>query len=185
MTRPVRVAVAVAALAVIQVAGYLVYRAVERSRAARAPAAAFADERLRGTESAPRLDGARVDGSPVTMHGPADRIRVVHFWATWCKPCRTELPGLLALSRELRARGIDVVAVAVDDDWTNIRAFFDDNVPSEVVVAVDPGLHKRFGVSTLPDTYLVDRSGRLVARLHGARDWRSDAARNYLLGFLD
>lgn len=185
MTRPARIAIAIVVLAAFQVAAYLGYLAVERSRAPRAAPTPFEAERLRGTEAAPRLDGVRADGSGVAIAWPTDRIRVVHFWATWCKPCRTELPGLLALSRELRPRGIDLIAVAVDDDWTDIRAFFDGEVPPEVVVATDPTVHRRFGVSTLPDSYVVDRTGKLVERFHGARDWRADAARNHLFGYLE
>lgn len=183
MTRPARIAVAIAVLAALQGAAYLVYRAVERSRAPRAAAVRFEGERLRGVEAAPVLEGVRADGSRVAIAWPSDRIRVVHFWATWCKPCRTELPGLLALARELEPRGIDLVAVAVDDDWTDIRSFFDGNVPPEVVVATDTAVHKRFGVSTLPDSYVVDRAGKLVERFHGERDWRTSAAREHLLGF--
>ncbi len=184
MTRPARIAIAVAVLGAFQLAAYLVYRAVERSRTPRAVPTRFEGERLRGTETAPPLDGARADGSAVAITWPTDRIRVVHFWATWCKPCRTELPGLLALSRDLRAQGIDLVAVAVDDEWTDIRAFFDGEVPPEIVVARDPDVHKRFGVSTLPDSYVVDRNGKLVERFHGARDWRASAARDHLLRFV-
>ncbi|KAB2910661.1 MAG: TlpA family protein disulfide reductase [Kofleriaceae bacterium] len=180
MTRPARVAIAIAVLAAFQVAAYLVYRAVERARAPRAPAARFEGETLRGAEAAPLLDGTRADGSAVAITWPSDRIRVVHFWATWCKPCRTELPGLLALARGLRDDGIDLVAVAVDDSWSDIRAFFDGDVPPEVMVTTDPEVHKRFGVSTLPDTYVVDRTGNLVERFHGARDWRAAAAREHL-----
>jgi thiol-disulfide isomerase/thioredoxin len=182
VTRPVRIAVAVVVLAALQGAAYLAYRAVERSRAPRAAAVQFEGERLRGVEAAPSLEGVRADGSRVAIAWPSDRIRVVHFWATWCKPCRTELPGLIALSRELQPRGIDLIAVAVDDDWNDIRAFFDGSVPSEVVVATDPAVHKRFGVSTLPDTYVVDRAGKLVERFHGERNWRTTAAREHLLG---
>jgi len=184
VTHPARIAIAVAVLAALQGAAYLAYRAVERSRAAGPTVAAtFAGERLRGGEAAPSLDGVRADGSRVAIAWPSDRIRVVHFWATWCEPCRTELPGLLALSRELEPRGIDVIAVAVDDEWADIRRFFDGNVPPEVVVATDPAVHKRFGVSTLPDSYVVDRAGTLVERFHGERDWRLPAARAHLLGF--
>jgi thiol-disulfide isomerase/thioredoxin len=185
VSKPVRIAIAVGVLAALQVAAYLVYRAVERSRQPSAAAARFEGERLRGVEAAPPLEGVRADGSRVAVAWPSDRIRLVHFWATWCKPCRTELPGLLALARDLRERGIDLVAVAVDDDWTDIRAFFDGEVPPEIVVATDPEVHKRFGVSTLPDSYVVDRAGNLVERFHGERDWRATAARDHLLGFVE
>jgi len=183
VTRRLRIVVAVAVLAALQGAAYLAYRAVERSRAPRAAAVRFEGERLRGLEAAPSVEGVRADGGRVAIGWPSDRIRVVHFWATWCKPCRTELPGLLALSRELQPRGVDLIAVAVDDEWVDIRAFFDGKVPPEVVVATDPAVHKRFGVSTLPDSYVVDRQGKLVERFHGERDWRTAAAREHLLGF--
>lgn len=182
MTRPVRIAAVVTVLAVAQVAAVLVYRAVERSRAPRTAAPSFEGERLRGTEAAPPLDTARADGTPFSVTWPADRVRLVHFWATWCEPCLTELPGLLVLARELR---VELVAVAVDDEWDDIRRFFAGEVPPEVVVARDPAIHKRFGVSTLPDTYVVDDRGRLVERFHGARDWRTPAAREYVSSLLE
>jgi thiol-disulfide isomerase/thioredoxin len=181
MTRVARIAAVVGVLAAVQVGALLVYRAVERSRAASGPRTELRGERLRGDEPAPALDATRADGSAVSLAWPSPDLRVVHFWATWCEPCRDELPGLLALAGELRGRGVELVAVAVDDDWDAIRAFFDGTVPPAVVVTRDPDLHKRFGVSTLPDTYVVDRDGRLVERFHGARDWRTAAARDHLL----
>jgi len=185
VTRPARIALTVAVLAALQVGAIVIYRAVESGRAPRGEAARFEGERLRGTEQAPALDAARADGTSVTFVWPTDRVRVVHFWATWCKPCRTELPGLLALARDLRERGIELLAVAVDDTWADIEGFFDGAVPPEIVVARDPEVHKRFGVSTLPDTYVVDEDGRLVERFHGARDWRAATARSRLLTFLE
>lgn len=181
MTRRAKIAIAICALAALQVLAILVYRSVQRSRAAPPGASRFAAERLGGLEPAPPLTGKRADGLPVSIRWPSSRISIVHFWATWCEPCRDELPGLLALSRDLRAHDIDIVAVAVSDQWTAIRAFFGGVVPPEVVVLDDPAAHKRYGTSTLPDTYVVDRAGRLVERYHGARDWRSAAARDHLL----
>ncbi len=181
MTRGKRVAVVVGVLVALQVLALVVYRAVERSRGGTSRTARFEAERLDGSDVAPALAGKRADDSGVAITWPSARMQLVHFWATWCEPCRDELPGLLAFARDMRARGIDVVAIAVDDDWKDIRAFFAGNVPREVVVLDDATAHKRFGVSTLPDTYLVDRAGRLVERYQGARDWRTTAARDHLL----
>jgi thiol-disulfide isomerase/thioredoxin len=108
-------------------------------------------------------------------------MRIVHFWATWCPPCVKELPSLLAFAREMRERGVEVVAIAVEDDWKDIATFFDGAIPPEVIVETDAAAHKRFGVSTLPDSYLVDRTGKVVERYHGARDWQAPAAREHVL----
>jgi len=185
MKRRMRIIVVVAALAGLQLAALLVYRVVEGSRSEEERAVRFAAERLRGAEAAPAFDAARVDGTAVRVSWPAARARIVHFWATWCEPCRQELPGLLALARELEGRGVEMLAVAVDDEWDQVRDFFGGQPPPEVVIARDPSAHKRYGVSTLPDTYLIDRAGKLLERVHGARDWRSAAARDHLLTFVE
>ena len=136
----------------------------------------FAVERLSGREAAPGFSAVRADGTVREVAWPAGEVRVVHFWATWCEPCKGELPGLLALARG----GVDVIAVAVDDDWADIRAFFGGAPPPPQVVMARGAVHKAFGVSTLPDTYVVSRDGRLLERAHGARDWTTAAAREHL-----
>jgi thiol-disulfide isomerase/thioredoxin len=181
VTRRWRILLALAILVALQLGALLAYRAVEASRR---PRVTFAAEPLRG-DAAPAFEAARADGAAVSVRWPAAPVRLVHFWATWCAPCRDELPGLLAFGRALRGHGLEVVAVAVDDEWSDIAAFFGGAVPPEVVRARDPAAHKRFGVSTLPDSYAVDPGGRLVERFHGARDWRSSAARAHFVHLLE
>jgi thiol-disulfide isomerase/thioredoxin len=162
---------AVGALVAVQVVAVLVYRAVERRRE-RAPRS-FAVERLTSGQRAPVVE---VEGHAGRVPA-AGKVVLVHFWATWCPPCREELPGLLALGDELRRTGrFELHAVSVDDDWTTVERYFDGLVPPGVVRARDREAFRRYGVSTLPDSYLVDREGRLVERFGGARDWRSPAA---------
>jgi thiol-disulfide isomerase/thioredoxin len=185
MTRRGRIVVAIGVLVGLQLLAVLVYVAVQRSREPAVSVAGFSGERLDRSEPAPGFAAAGVDGTPVSVSWPSDRVRIVHFWGTWCEPCREELPSLLAFGRGMRDRGIEVVAIAVDDDWRDIRTFFGGVVPPEVVIATDPTVHKRFGVSTLPDSYLVDRAGRLVERFHGERDWRDPAARDHVLGLME
>lgn len=183
MTRAVRIGMVVAVLATLQLGALAVYLAVERGRggAGRGGAAEppFAAERLGAREAAPAFTAQRRDGAAVPVSWPAGRTRLVHFWGTWCEPCRRELPGLLALARA--TPGLELVAVAIDDDWAAIAAFFDGGaVPPEVVLPTEAAIHKRYGASTLPDSYLVDRAGQLVERYHGARDWRRPEARAHL-----
>lgn len=186
MTRRRRIVLVVAALAALQAGALITYRAVESARTADRRADRFAVDALSATEAAPPFEAVRADGGVMSVTWPAPRVRVVHFWATWCEPCRDELPGLLATARELHDRGLEVIAVAVDDDWREIGAFFGGEPPPPHVVIV-PGndAHKRYGVSTLPDTYVVSRPGRLIERMHGARDWRARAAREHLLGLVE
>lgn len=157
----------------VQGAALLAYRSVERTRAQPMP---FRGERLSGAEGAPLLEVEWSDGRAAVL--PRGKPVLLHFWATWCPPCRDELPRLLEFGREL-ARGDDVefFAISVDEDWALIEKFMSGAVPVEVVRARERTQYKRYGVSTLPDSYLVSASGKLLARYAGPQDWSSSAAR--------
>ena len=105
---------------------------------------------------------------------------LVHFWATWCEPCREELPELIALSRELSDTRLTLLAISEDRDWKSVQTYFDGQVPPEILWDASGEGEKLYEVSTLPDTYLVDPKGRLILRFGGARDWSSPAAKRLL-----
>ena len=79
-----------------------------------------------------------------------------------------------------QAPGIELVAVSVDSGWEEVRRFFPEGIPPEVVKARERDAHLRYGSRTLPDSYIVSADGRLVERLTGARDWSTPAAQRYL-----
>ncbi len=169
--------VAVAALLLLQVTAVLIYLGVSRRRAE--TPSRFAYERLAGTQVAPEVVLQRADGASASIRDHRGRPVLIHFWATWCPPCIEELPGLLALAAELRGE-ISLLAISVDDDWRVVSKFFGGNIPAEVHRAIDPEAHRSYGVSVLPDTYLTNAAGGLVARYGGARNWRSKGARTHL-----
>ena len=171
----VRWVIALAVVQALAVAGYLW---IERGRTGDAEAPLRA-ERVSG--AAPPLDLRRADGTALTLADLHGRFVLLHFWASWCAPCRVELPELLDLGRALSDDGhrLSVVAAAVDDDWQAIGAFFDGEVPAEVVRVGDDA-RRSYDVSTLPDTYLIGPDGTLLVRLGGAREWRRPAAQAQL-----
>lgn len=178
MSRARRIGIGVASLVVLQgviVALYLVKRTGFRQP----PSASFPVEQL--SSPAPPLLFAHMDGTAGTLTSARGRPVLVHFWATWCEPCRRELPGLLAYADELRkSQPFELIALAVDDDWGEIRTFFGGSVPPAIVRPTDPDAHRQFGASTLPDSYLIDPTGTLIERYHGARDWTTASARTHL-----
>ena len=174
---------AIAALLAVQAAALAIYRAVERKRSSAANAL-FRVEELGGHAPAPDIVLERADGTRLSVHTLTGRVRLVHFWATWCAPCVDELPGLLATSRELAERGLTLMAISMDDDWDAIRAFFGDDMPAEIYRAEDHRAHERYEVFSLPDTYLVTRDDRLLLRYGGARNWQGSVARKHLTRLL-
>lgn len=108
------------------------------------------------------FDGALVDLPSL------ERPTLIHFWATWCPPCRVELPGLLRLPDE---QPFDVLAIALDRDWADVERFLGRRPSSRVLLGDAAEVEKRVGVRSLPVTYLVGPGGRLRLRFDGARDW--------------
>jgi thiol-disulfide isomerase/thioredoxin len=174
-----RILVGVVVLVLVQAAALAIYLGVKRARST-PDVAAFASERLT-PRAAPELAFTRADGTKTTLAQVNGKVVMVHFWATWCEPCRDELPGLLALAKTLESSGtFELLAVSVDDEWDDMRLFFDGTIPRAAVRADVAEVHRQFGASTLPDSYLVDPSGNLFARYAGARDWSRSAARTHL-----
>lgn len=126
---------------------------------------------------APALPTAVVPGTstpkaPVlgdAMDGPV----VVNWWASWCGPCRDEMPLLVKLARDWRDDGVVVVGVNAEDIASDARAFLDDYSVDYPVVRASADDKLRWGVRGFPETYVVGRDGRISARIDGPVDERS------------
>lgn len=173
MTPAVRRAIIVGVVLAAQALAVAAYLRID---GARHPPAIFTFAPL-APSLAPPLLVQRPDGQEQVLAG-AGGVRVFHFWATWCPPCREELPGLLDSVAKIGE--LELFAVSVDPDWEVIRGFFPHGLPASVVKAMERDAHRRYGTRTLPDTYVVSPDGRLVERIAGARDWSTSQARDYL-----
>lgn len=123
-----------------------------------------------GTSQAPGgflLDG---DGRPQTLAARMAPVTLVHFWATWCPPCITEIPALERLWTDFGDRpDFEVVMVAVDDTNEKVEPFVGSRAP---MMLYDPQweVAHRYGTRKLPETYLVV-GGRVVEKWIGAQNW--------------
>ena len=122
------------------------------------------------------------DGAEGTLADYAGKVTVVNFWATWCAPCRKEMPMLADLQREMGEQ-INVVTIATGrNPPPAIDAFFDeigvDNLPRHR----DPKqqIAREMAVMGLPVTIILDAEGRELARLLGDADWNSPSAKAIL-----
>ncbi len=118
-------------------------------------------------------------GAPRKLADFNGRVVLLNFWATWCVPCRREMPSLDRLQERLG--GPDFTVVAVSEDRGGIadaKPFLDELGVEHLDVYADPSmkLARVFGVIGLPSTFIVDHQGRKVAQLLGDAEWDSDEA---------
>lgn len=114
---------------------------------------------------------------PVALAGPRAKPMLLHLWASWCGPCRAELPSLFALGRK---GWVDVVAVTVDDRFGDVVRFFGGQLPPEVVWDKTITLERALGVRSIPTTFLVDTSGHVIDRFDGMQPWDDSRLENAL-----
>ncbi len=188
---------AVAVLAAAGIAGAKVYDALVVQP--RLEERSF--EIVRVDKPAPDVFLAGPDGRPFTISQLKGEVVFVNFWATWCPPCRVEMPSMLALGRQLEQAHpgkFRMVAISGDDDWGAVHDYFRvvfGGTPKELMLALD-----REGKAAqayycsargfcpdikFPETYIVDKSGRLVAYIVADRDWSDPVARRFLEKLID
>jgi len=109
-----------------------------------------------------------LDGKPVKLDGS---VTVVNFWATWCKPCRHELPALDRLDREIAPDGGHVIAVSLDLEKENVKRFVKTNHLGLAVCHDGPnGLARQLKLDQVPYTVVLDRKGEIAFALSGTSD---------------
>lgn len=125
-------------------------------------------------------------GGPTDLAAWSDAPMVLNVWATWCAPCRKEMPALQALARRLEPHGIRVVLLSVDQDLNLMREFllkYRIDLPSPNA-ATPSEVFEKLNAVALPVTYFVERGGRIVAKHLGARAWDGDEALQDVLSHL-
>ena len=117
-----------------------------------------------------------VQGKTVSLQDFRGKVVLVNFWATYCKPCREEMPSLERLKTRLGARGLNVIGIAVAEETSVVTRFLSTRpVSFPILLDREAASMAQWKAIALPSTYLVDRRGRLRAKLVGGTDWESPA----------
>lgn len=109
-------------------------------------------------------------GKPWTLAGLRGRPVLLNFWATWCPPCVEEMPSMEALANRLGDRAV-VLAISVDEDWDVVKKFFAHGTTLSLLLDKEKAVSKRYGSEKFPETFLIDRDGRVRHYFINKRDW--------------
>ncbi len=117
----------------------------------------------RGAEPLPRFTARDLDGRPVASSSFRGKVTILNFWATWCPPCRAEIPDLVALQDKYRDH-LQIVGVSEDDGGADVvRRFAAEHRMNYTILMATPDLERLFpAVDALPTSYVLDREGRVV-----------------------
>ncbi len=118
---------------------------------------------------APDFNLKDVHSEDVKLSEFKGKVVLLNFWATWCGPCKIEMPWFVEFQREYKDRGFSVIAVSMDEEgWDIVRPFTEDLKLNFPVVIGDDKIADGFGgVAALPTTFIIDKQGRIAATHQG------------------
>jgi thiol-disulfide isomerase/thioredoxin len=131
------------------------------------------------TVSAPSFTAVTVEGSRLSSSSLSGKAYIVNFFASWCPPCRSEIPDMVSLQKQYEKQGFTFVGVAVNETEPTIRSFMKKNGITYPVIMVNQSLvsaygrHVEGGLSAIPTSFVIDASGNLTGVIIGPRSYLS------------
>ncbi|MBI4417688.1 MAG: TlpA family protein disulfide reductase [Ignavibacteriales bacterium] len=116
-------------------------------------------------EKAPDFKLKNGKGETVTLSSLRGKVVVINFWATWCAPCRAEIPGFLDVYDEYKSKGLEIIGISLDSDgWESIKPFVNEyDITYPVVLGERETVRNYGGITAIPTTFVVDRNGNIAA----------------------
>jgi thiol-disulfide isomerase/thioredoxin len=121
---------------------------------------------------APGWELKDVDGKPVNFSSFKGKVVVLDFWATWCGPCRSEIPGYGKLQEKYKEQGLVIIGVSLDQEGPEVVKKFigDFHMNYQVVMGDDAVVEAFGGVDGIPTTFIIDRTGKIRDKKVGAME---------------
>ncbi len=113
-------------------------------------------------------------GKQQSLHDFRGKVVLLNFWATWCPPCREEMPSMEALYQQMDKNEFAILALSVDDSWASVNQFIRKNGFALPVYAdFDKRISSMYGTFMYPETYILDKNGKVAYKVVGPTDWTS------------
>ncbi len=121
-----------------------------------------------------------LSGKRIRLKSLRGKVVFLNFWATWCIPCRQEMPTMEKLHRELKGKGLEVIAINIKETKKEIQEFLDElGLTFTVLLDKDGKVSEEYGAWSIPLSYFINRKGEFVGKVNGYRDWHSKEANGF------
>ncbi len=116
-----------------------------------------------------------MQGEQVSLSQYRGKVVILNFWATWCPPCREEMPSMERLHRNYKDKGLVMLAINVDENGKQAVGQFLRKTPYSFPILLDSDniAQNAYGVFRFPESFIIDRNGMVVKKIIGGRDWLS------------
>ena len=138
--------------------------------------------RVRPGQPAPNFTFPGLDGEMVNLTDYRGKVVFLNIWATWCTPCRQEMPSMERLYRELKGEDFEILAVSIDALGAKAVAPFMKEYELSFPALLDTGgtIQRLYGTTGIPETFIINKEGVIEQKIIGSRDWAKPEA----IGFL-
>lgn len=123
-----------------------------------------------------------LSGNPVKLSSLRGKVVLLNFWATWCPPCRQEIPSMMLLNKAMEGKPFQMLAVSEDQGGNEaVAGFFKESgtlLPA--LLDTDQAVGQRYGLTGVPETFVIGKNGVILKKVVGAMDWNAPAAISFL-----
>lgn len=135
---------------------------------------------------APEVAVNSLKNVPLKLSDLKGKVVLLNFWATWCPPCREEIPSMMKLNSVMAGKPFQMMAISVDEGGVPaIEAFFKESgLTLPAYIDPDGKAAKAYGITGVPETFVIDKSGILVKKVVGAFAWDSAESISFLEGLM-
>ena len=113
-----------------------------------------------------------LSGGSAALSSYKGKVVILNFWATWCPPCRAEMPSMETLYQRFKNEGLEILAVNLGENQATVRQFIQNNrYTFPVPLDSNNRIGAIYGVEAIPTSYILDRDGKIIARIVGSINW--------------